>query len=97
MVNPSLMVLQAFAPRPRTRSWGEGRKIRRVREARYFLFILWVYQELERHPTPPADIERLARRDEIRLIHALGKGGDRRPCPLEARRYRSRPATSHLR
>jgi hypothetical protein len=44
--------------------------------ARYFLFIPWIYQELERRRTLPADIERLARRDEIRLIHALEKGGD---------------------
>jgi Family of unknown function (DUF6361) len=44
--------------------------------ARYFLFIPWVYQELERRRTPPADIERLARRDEIRLIHALESGGE---------------------
>jgi hypothetical protein len=42
--------------------------------ARYFLFIPWIYQELERRRTPPADIERLARRDEIRLIHALENG-----------------------
>jgi len=33
--------------------------------ARYFLFIPWVYQELERRRTLPADIERLARRDEV--------------------------------
>jgi hypothetical protein len=44
--------------------------------ARYFLFIPWVYQELERRRTLPADIERLARRDEIRLIHALENGGE---------------------
>lgn len=44
--------------------------------ARYFLFIPWIYQELERRRTPPADIERLARRDEIRLIHALENGGE---------------------
>ena len=44
--------------------------------ARYFLFIPWIYQELERRRTLPADIERLARRDEIRLIHALENGGE---------------------
>lgn len=44
--------------------------------ARYFLFIPWIYQELERRRTLPADIERLARRDEIRLIHALEHGGE---------------------
>ena len=44
--------------------------------ARYFLFIPWIYQELERRRTLPADIERLARRDEIRLIRALENGGE---------------------
>jgi hypothetical protein len=44
--------------------------------ARYFLFIPWIYQELERRRTLPADIERLTRRDEIRLIHALEHGGE---------------------
>jgi len=44
--------------------------------ARYFLFIPWIYRELERRRTLPADIERLARRDEIRLIHALENGGE---------------------
>jgi hypothetical protein len=45
--------------------------------ARYFLFIRWVYQELERLRTLPADIERLARRDEIRLIDALENGREK--------------------
>ena len=44
--------------------------------ARYFLFIPWIYGELERRRTLPADIERLARRDEIRLIHALENGNE---------------------
>ncbi len=44
--------------------------------ARYFLFVPWIYQELERRRAPPADNERLARRDEIRLIHALENGGE---------------------
>jgi len=44
--------------------------------ARYFLFVPWIYQELERRRMAPADIERLARRDEIRLIHALENGGE---------------------
>jgi hypothetical protein len=35
--------------------------------ARYFLLIPWIHQGLERRRTLPADIERLARRDEIRL------------------------------
>ena len=41
-----------------------------------FLFIPWIYQELERRRTLPADIERLARRDEICPIHALENGGE---------------------
>lgn len=44
--------------------------------ARYFLFIPWIYLELKRRRTLPADIQRLARRDEIRLIHALANGGE---------------------
>jgi hypothetical protein len=44
--------------------------------ARYFLFIPWIYRELEHRRTLPTDIERLARRDEIRVIHALEKGGE---------------------
>jgi len=44
--------------------------------ARYFLFIPWIYQDLERRRTVPGDVERLARRDEIRLIQALKKGGE---------------------
>jgi hypothetical protein len=44
--------------------------------ARYFLFIPWIYQELQRRRTLPADIQRHARRDEIRLIHALENGGE---------------------
>jgi hypothetical protein len=44
--------------------------------ARYFLFIPWVYQNLERRRTAPADIERYARRDEIRLIKALKEGDE---------------------
>lgn len=39
--------------------------------ARYFLFVPWIYQALERRRTPPADIERFARRDELRLIQTL--------------------------
>ena len=44
--------------------------------AGYLLFVPWIYQELERRRTAPADIERLARRDEFRLIHALENGGE---------------------
>ena len=44
--------------------------------ARYLLFVPWIYQEHERRRTPPADIERLARRDEIRMIYALERGNE---------------------
>jgi hypothetical protein len=44
--------------------------------ARYFLFIPWIYQRLEQERTRSADIARLARRDEVRLIEALLRGGE---------------------
>jgi hypothetical protein len=44
--------------------------------ARYFLFIPWIYQRLERERVRSADISRLARRDEVRLIEALLRGGE---------------------
>jgi Family of unknown function (DUF6361) len=43
--------------------------------ARYFLFIPWIYLELERQKVPSAQIAARARRDEIRLINALIEGG----------------------
>ncbi len=42
--------------------------------ARYFLFIPWIYLELERQHVPSAQIAARARRDEIRLIYALIDG-----------------------
>ncbi len=39
--------------------------------ARYFLFVPWIYQRLERDRIPSAEINAKARRDEIRLIYAL--------------------------
>jgi len=44
--------------------------------ARYFLFIPWIYQSLERKKNVAPDIERLARREEIRLIDALADAGE---------------------
>lgn len=44
--------------------------------ARYFLFVPWIYLRLERDRVRSTDIARLARRDEIRLIGALLKGGE---------------------
>jgi hypothetical protein len=44
--------------------------------ARYFLFIPWIYQSLERKRNVAPDIERLARREEIRLIDALADAGE---------------------
>jgi hypothetical protein len=43
--------------------------------ARYFLFIPWIYLELERQKISSAHIADRARRDEIRLINALIEGG----------------------
>jgi Family of unknown function (DUF6361) len=42
--------------------------------ARYFLFIPWIYLELERQKVPSAQIAARARRSEIRLINALIDG-----------------------
>lgn len=39
--------------------------------ARYFLFIPWIYRRLERKRVGSAQVAARARRDEIRLIHAL--------------------------
>ena len=44
--------------------------------ARYFLFVPWIYLHLERERVSPGDIARQARRDEVRLIDALIKGGE---------------------
>jgi len=44
--------------------------------ARYFLFVPWVYKRLERKKTRSDDIERCARRDEVKLIRVLSKGED---------------------
>jgi Family of unknown function (DUF6361) len=44
--------------------------------ARYFLFVPWIYLQLEQRNTPSAVIGARARRDEIRLIHALIEGGE---------------------
>jgi hypothetical protein len=44
--------------------------------ARYFLFIPWIYRSLERKTGAASDIERLARREEIRLIDAIADSGE---------------------
>ncbi len=43
--------------------------------ARYFLFIPWVYLNLERTSVPSAKIAQRARWDEVRIIEALYKNG----------------------
>lgn len=45
--------------------------------ARYFLFIPWIYTELERKRVPSAKIGARARREEMRLIAALYDNGER--------------------
>ena len=45
--------------------------------ARYMLFVPWVYLALERRGIPSAEVAVKARRDEIRLIYALLKAGQR--------------------
>jgi hypothetical protein len=44
--------------------------------ARYLLFVPWIYHGLERQRVPSNQIAARARRDEIRLIHALIEGGE---------------------
>jgi Family of unknown function (DUF6361) len=44
--------------------------------ARYFLFIPWIYLELERRRVPSVEAAARSRRDEIRLIRALIEGGE---------------------
>src|SRR2546430_10625723 len=43
--------------------------------ARYFLFIPWIYLDLERRAVSSASISRHARANEIRLIAALAEPG----------------------
>ncbi|MGA2248813.1 MAG: DUF6361 family protein [Verrucomicrobiota bacterium] len=45
--------------------------------ARYFLFIPWIYKELEQRNTPAREIVAKARVREIELITALEKGGEK--------------------
>jgi hypothetical protein len=42
--------------------------------ARYFLFIPWIYLNLERRRTSSADVGTRARQDEVKLIRALKRG-----------------------
>lgn len=44
--------------------------------ARYFLFIPWIYQRLERRETPSAKVGARARRHELRLAEALAGSKD---------------------
>ncbi len=44
--------------------------------ARYFLFVPWLYRELEQSETAAADVARLARRSELDLIDVLADGDD---------------------
>lgn len=41
--------------------------------AKYFLFVPWIYRDLERKRVSSADIEAHARREEVRLIRELSK------------------------
>src|SRR6266849_9370527 len=44
--------------------------------AKYFLFIPWIYLDLERRAIPSATISGQARANEIKLIDALAESGD---------------------
>lgn len=45
--------------------------------ARYFLFVPWIYQDLERRRTPSAEFANKARRAELRLCELLLANGER--------------------
>jgi len=54
--------------------------------ARYFLFVPWLYRELEKRQVAAGDVARLARQMEIRLIDALAQSEDiRGVIGIEAR------------
>jgi hypothetical protein len=44
--------------------------------ARYFLFVPWIYHELEKDRVPSAKTERKARKRELALIRSLKAGGE---------------------
>jgi hypothetical protein len=44
--------------------------------ARYFLFVPWIYQDLERRRTRSADVAALARRAELSLVSPLKESAD---------------------
>lgn len=46
--------------------------------ARYFLFVPWIYKDIEDREIPSAEVAVKARRAEIRLIYALLEAGERR-------------------
>jgi hypothetical protein len=46
--------------------------------ARYFLFVPWIYKDIEDREIPSAEVAVKARRAEIRLIHALLEAGEKR-------------------
>lgn len=46
--------------------------------ARYFLFVPWIYRELEKRQIPSGDVARVARQMEIHLIEALARSDDTR-------------------
>lgn len=46
--------------------------------AKYFLFIPWIYLELEKKKIPSSKIAEAARREEISLIEALANSNDRK-------------------
>lgn len=65
--------------------------------ARYFLFIPWIYLELERQRVASVQIAARARRDEIRLISPLIKGGEEGKQRDRGCRARPPEATTELR
>ncbi len=45
--------------------------------ARYFLFIPWIYLGIEKERVPPSQVSERARADQIKLVFALERGGEK--------------------
>ena len=65
--------------------------------ARYFLFIAWMYREMETRKVPSSEIARRVREFEIRLIDALADSADAEgTIGIEARAHAAASAVQHL-
>jgi hypothetical protein len=62
--------------------------------ARYFFFVPWMYQDLERKKVPASEVERRARRAEIALIDVLATSDEDGTIGVRARRNLQRLPSS---